>query len=81
MVASWGVGVLVALYTLAALLGARHGQRRGGVSLKMLTNWCALFTVGLVTATTVSLGDGDRDVYQTKLDGNFNERNCGRFKK
>ncbi|CAB1113375.1 unnamed protein product [Ectocarpus sp. CCAP 1310/34] len=53
MVASWALGVLVALYTFVALLGARHGQRRGGVSLKMLTNWCALFTVGLVTATTV----------------------------
>ncbi|CAM9622585.1 unnamed protein product [Ectocarpus sp. 6 AP-2014] len=53
MVASWALGVLVALYTFVALLGARHGQRRGGVSLKMLTKWCALFTVGLVTATTV----------------------------
>lgn len=53
MVASWGVGVLVALYTLIALLQARFGQRRGGVSLVGLTNWCALFAVGVVTATTV----------------------------
>ncbi|CAN0434311.1 unnamed protein product [Pylaiella littoralis] len=53
MVASWGVGVLVALYTLIALKQARFGQRRGGVSLVGLTNWCALFAVGVVTATTV----------------------------
>ncbi|CAM9458851.1 unnamed protein product [Ectocarpus fasciculatus] len=53
MVASWGLGVLVAFYTFVALHRARNGLRRGGVSFKMLTKWCALFTVGVVTATTV----------------------------
>lgn len=54
MVASWGLGVLVAIYTFIALCGARHGQRRGGVSLTALTKWCALFAIGVVVATTVS---------------------------
>ena len=55
MVASWALGVLVALYTFVALCGARHGQRKGGVSLSALTKWCALFAVGVVVATTVSV--------------------------
>lgn len=54
MVASWGLGVLVALYTLVAMVRARHGQRRGGVPLTALAKWCALFTIGVVAATTVS---------------------------
>lgn len=54
MVASWGLGVLVALYTVIALVKARRGYRRGGVSIVGLSKWCSLFTIGVVTATTVS---------------------------
>lgn len=64
MVTSWGLAVLVAIYTIIALLQARHGQRKGGISLVALTNWCALFTVGVVTATTVrerSGREGERE--------------------
>eukprot|EP00903_Cladosiphon_okamuranus_P014757 g13674.t1 len=53
MVASWGVGVLVALYTILAMLQASSGYRRGGVSMVALSRWCALFAIGVVTATTV----------------------------
>lgn len=58
MVASWAIAVLVALYTVIALSQARRGYRRGGVSIVGLSKLCSLFTIGVVTATTVSREGG-----------------------
>lgn len=52
MVLSWGVAVIVAIYTLLTMFLAMKG-RTTCTSLVALSRLCALFAYGVIIATTV----------------------------
>ncbi|CAM9624657.1 unnamed protein product, partial [Laminaria digitata] len=52
MVLSWGIGVVIAMYTLLTMFLAMKG-RAACISLVTLSKLCALFAYGVIIATTV----------------------------